>query len=139
MRLPRTTLGRSVIAVDSSVLIRYLAQDDEDQAALATRLFEHELTPADPGLVTVTALLETSWVLRRVYGQDWGAIYGIVARLIAAPNLVIEHADAVALAIEARARFADALIHLIGKQLGADRTITFDRKFARMDGVELLG
>lgn len=127
-----------MIAIDSSVLIRYLAQDDEAQAARATRLFEHELTPADPGLITVTALIETSWVLRRIYGQDWEAIYEIVARLIAAPNLVIEHADAVALAIESRARFADALIHLIGKQLGADRTITFDQRFARMDGVELL-
>ena len=127
-----------MIAIDSSVLIRYLAQDDEAQAARATRLFEHELTPADPGLITVTALIETSWVLRRIYGQDWEAIFEIVARLIAAPNLVIEHTDAVALAIESRARFADALIHLIGKQLGADRTITFDQRFARMDGVELL-
>ena len=127
-----------MIAIDSSVLVRYLTQDDEVQAARATRLFEHELTPAEPGLITVTALLETSWVLRRIYNQDWEAIYTIVARLLAAANLVIEHADAVALAIESRARFADALIHSVGKQLGADQTVTFDRKFARMDGVELL-
>lgn len=127
-----------MIAIDSSVLVRYLAQDDEAQAARAARLFEHELTLADPGLITVTALLETSWVLRRIYSQDWAAIYAIVAKLLAAPNLVVEQADAVALAIESRTRFADALIHLIGKQLGAHRTITFDRKFARIDGVELL-
>ena len=127
-----------MIAIDSSVLVRYLVQDDEDQSALATRLFEHELTDADPGLVTVTALLETSWVLRRRYGQDWEAIYEIIARLIAAPNLVVEHADGVALAIEMRTRFADALIHLVGKQLGAGHTVTFDRKFARMEGVVLL-
>lgn len=75
---------------------------------------------------------------RRNYNQDWEAIYTIVAKILAAPNLVVEQADAVALAIESRARFADALIHSIGKQLGADRTITFDCKFARMQGVELL-
>lgn len=127
-----------MIAIDSSVLIRYLAQDDDAQAARASRVLEDELTPANPGLITVTALLETSWVLRRVYDQDWEAIYAIVAKLLSAPNLVFEHADAVALAIELRARFADALIHLIGQNLGADHTITFDRKFARMDGVERL-
>lgn len=127
-----------MIAIDSSVLVRYLAQDDEAQSARATRLLEQELTAVDPGLVTVTALLETSWVLRRNYGQEWDAIYAIVARLLAAPNLVIEHAESVGVAIEARARFADALIHLSGKHLGAARTVTFDRKFARMDGVELL-
>ena len=127
-----------MIAIDSSVLVRYLAQDDEAQAALATRLLEQELTPADPGLVTVTALLETSWVLQRIYGQDWDTIHAIVARFLSASNLVVEHAESVALAIEQRARFADSLIHLTGRALGADRTITLDRKFARMDGVELL-
>lgn len=127
-----------MIAIDSSVLIRYLAQDDEAQAARSVQLLERELTPADPGLVTVTALLETSWVLRRIYRQDWEAIHTIVARLLAAPNLIVEHADSVALAIGSRARFADALIHLVGAQLGAERTVTFDRKFARMAGVELL-
>lgn len=128
-----------MIAIDSSVLVRYLAQDDEAQAARATRLLEEELTPSDPGIVTVTALLETSWVLRRNYGQEWDAIYAIVSRMLAASNLVVEHADSVALAIEERARFADSLIHLTGRALGANRTVTFDRKFARMEGVELLG
>lgn len=127
-----------MIAIDSSVLIRYLAQDDVVQAARATQLLEQELTEAEPGLITVTALLETSWVLRRIYGQSWDAIYEIVAKLLAARNFVIEHADPVALALESRARFADALIHLTGRELGASRTVTFDRKFAQMDGVDLL-
>ena len=127
-----------MIAIDSSVLVRYLTQDDEAQAARATRLLEQELTETGPGLITVTALLETSWVLRRIYGQSWEAIYEIVVKLLGARNLVIENADSVALAIKSQTRFADALIHLIGRELGASRTITFDRKFAQMEGVDLL-
>ena len=44
----------------------------------------------------------------------------------------------VALALDMEGGFADALLHLSGLQAGAAGTITFDKKFARIDGVELL-
>jgi predicted nucleic-acid-binding protein len=34
--------------------------------------------------------------------------------------------------------YSDALIHHIGSALGASKTVTFDRKFAQLDGVALL-
>lgn len=128
-----------MIAIDTSVLVRYLAQDDPGQSAAANRLFEEKLTVAAAGLIPVVTLCETVWVLQKLYGQSAKAIRQIVAGLIAAPNLVVEHADAVEAALSAGAGFADALLHHVGKSLGASRTVTFDRKFARMDGVELLG
>ena len=59
--------------------------------------------------------------------------------MLATPNLVVEREAEVAGALEAGTSFADVLLHLIGRQLGARKTMTFDRKFARLEGVELLG
>lgn len=128
-----------MIAVDTSVLIRYLVQDDPQQAALACRFLEEQLTPRDPGLVTVVSLCEIVWVLQRVYRLDMAAIRPIITGLIAAANLVVEHEAEVAMALDAKTGFADALLHFIGRELGAAKTMTFDRKFARLQGVELLG
>ena len=127
-----------MIAIDASVLVRYIAQDDAEQSPLATRLLEQDLTPESPGLITVTALLETCWVLARIYRQDWREIRGIVAQLLSAPNLIVEQEKPVTLALTSEAGFADALIHFGGIEQGALSTITFDRNFARLDGVELL-
>ncbi len=127
-----------MIAIDASILVRYIAQDDAEQSARATCFLENDLTPEVPGLVTVTALLEMCWVLSRIYRQDWDAIRGIVAQFLAAPNLVVEQAKPITHALAADTGFADALIHYGGLELGALSTMTFDRKFARLDGVELL-
>lgn len=40
-----------MIGLDTNVLVRYLAQDDPDQAARATRVVERELTKEAPGFV----------------------------------------------------------------------------------------
>jgi predicted nucleic-acid-binding protein len=40
-----------VIGLDTPVVVRYLAQDDPRQSALASRLFEKTLTREDPELL----------------------------------------------------------------------------------------
>lgn len=128
-----------MIAVDSNILIRYLVQDHPAQAALAGRFLEEDLTPDCPGLVTIVALCETVWALQRVYKIDLATTRAIMKELAAAPNLVVEREAVVAMALDAGPGFADVLLHAIGRQLGAEKTMTFDRKFARLEGVELLG
>ena len=128
-----------MIAVDSNILIRYLVQDHPAQAALAGRFLEEDLTPDCPGLVTIVALCETVWALQRVYKIDLATTRAIMKELAAAPNLVVEREAEVAMALDAGPGFADVLLHAIGRQLGAEKTMTFDRKFARLEGVELLG
>jgi predicted nucleic-acid-binding protein len=127
-----------VIAVDTSILVRYFVQDDPNQAALATVLLETRLTPAEPGLVTLVVIHETYRTLMRVYRLEHAAIVAILQELIAAPNLVVEHRDVVERALAAPVGFADALIHFVGASSGCTKTITFDKKFARLKGVELL-
>ena len=56
--------------LDTDVLVRYLAQDDPKQAALATRLIEKELSAAAPGFITLVVLVEVCWVLKRLYSAS---------------------------------------------------------------------
>lgn len=52
-----------MIALDTNVLVRYLAQDDREQARVATRFIEEHLTADDPGFVSTIVLCEIIWVL----------------------------------------------------------------------------
>ena len=56
-----------MLALDTNVLVRYLAQDDRRQSAAATRLIEQRLTPADRGFISLVTLLETVWVMQSRY------------------------------------------------------------------------
>jgi predicted nucleic-acid-binding protein len=55
-----------VIGLDTNVVIRYLAQDEPDQAAAATGVIER-LTEDDPGFLSVVTVVEVHRVLRRAY------------------------------------------------------------------------
>jgi predicted nucleic-acid-binding protein len=48
-----------MFALDTNVLVRYIAQDDRSQAALAVRFIENELSAESRGYVSLVALLET--------------------------------------------------------------------------------
>jgi predicted nucleic-acid-binding protein len=127
-----------VIALDTNVLVRYLVGDDAKQAAVARRVIEETLTPAEPGFVSAVVLVELSWVLDRAYGCRVSQVASIFAELIASPTILVENAAAVAAAIaRPHVDLADHLLHEIGKAHGCARTVTFDRKFARLPGVEL--
>ena len=127
-----------MIALDTNVLVRYLVEDDAAQAVVARRVVEESLTPAAPGFVGLVVLVELAWVLDRVYGCTADQVASIVAGLIASPTILVEQAAAAASAItQPHPDLADALLHEVGKAHGCERTVTFDRKFAKLPGVEL--
>ena len=131
-----------MIGLDTNVLIRYLAQDDARQSAIATRLIEKTLSPANRGFVSLVALLETIWVMESAYGADATVIADIVGDLLDTAALEVQDGSAVRDAI-VRFRKGDVDIHdcLIGSlalQRGADKTVTFDAKASRRLGMELL-
>ena len=45
-----------MIAIDTDILVRYLAQDNSAHAPLATALFEGRLSAAEPGFVSLVVL-----------------------------------------------------------------------------------
>lgn len=115
-----------MIAVDTNVVVRYLARDDSAQTAHATRLLRTERI-----LLLKTVLLESEWVLRSLYGFDRNATLDALRGLAGLPSVRVEDEPAVAQALDwfaAGMDFADAL-HLAGAA-GAERFATFDRKLA---------
>ena len=121
-----------MIALDTNVIVRYLVQDDAKQAALATRIFEREISRNNKGFISVIALCETFWVLGRGYKQPKEKLLQVLSTLLEIDNLELEHRDCVWGAYcdyeEGKADFSDYLLARIGKEAGADCTYTFDEK-----------
>ena len=127
--------------LDTNIIVRYLTQDDPAQSARATRIFERQLTEDEPGFVSLVAMVETVWVLDRVYGLSGRAIAIAIERMLQADALVIQNEQEVFTAMVAlktgAGTFSDALIGALGGEAGCASTLTFDRKAARLKDFEL--
>jgi predicted nucleic-acid-binding protein len=115
-----------MLAVDTNVLVRFLARDDADQTARADHLFRRNQI-----WIPKTVLLETEWVLRNSYSFDRNRIAADFRALLGITTAHAEDQATVADALDwyaAGMDFADAL-HLASSQT-ADQFATFDRKLA---------
>lgn len=119
-----------MLAVDTNVVVRLLTGDEPAQAARARALFEREAI-----LLAKTVILESEWVLRRLYRFGADRIADAFAALIALPDVTCEDSAAVADAIRwmrggrGGIDFADAL-HLASAR-PAGRFATFDGALSR--------
>ena len=130
-----------MIAVDTNVLIRYITQDVPAQAAIAERLLD-SLTNDGPGFVGREVAIEIVWVLERSYGFSCTQVAEVLKTLIGAENLIVESDEDVARATflyeQSQGDFSDLVILMASERAGCESLYTFDRRFARMDGVRLL-
>ena len=124
--------------LDTNVLVRYLAQDDPLQSRRASEIIERGLTEAEPGFISIVTMVETVWVLGRVYELSDKEIAGAVERILQADTLVVQNEQEVFSAMvtlkTGRGSFADALIGELGKWAGCASTLTFDKRAARLSG-----
>ena len=123
--------------IDTNVLLRYLVQDDADQARRASRFLFEECTVEDPGLVNRVVLCELVWVLQSGYGYSRVEVVHALDAIMSAVQLNVEDRHEATAAVEAYrdgADFADALIATINRRLGCEHTATLDRKAARRPG-----
>ncbi len=121
-----------MIGLDTYVLVRYVVQDDVEQAEAAGRLIEGQCTRELPGWVSSIVLAELVWVLRGAYGYDKGVIVSVVRQILQTAELTVE-APALAWAAlgdfeNSRADFADCLIAHGNHAAGCSATYTFDKK-----------
>jgi len=128
-----------MIGLDTNVLVRFLVQDDPEQAAVATALIA-SLTEDAPGFVSREVMVELVWVLERAYGHDRGDIAQALDGLLEAQELILDAADRVAIAADRYRRggpgFADQMVALAGQSAGCSFTMTFDRKAAKIAGMQ---
>ncbi|CAN5693407.1 hypothetical protein BH23CHL7_BH23CHL7_19470 [soil metagenome] len=121
------------VFIDSSVVVRYLADDDPPRALAAAELIDGERTLVISGVV----LLETMHVLRTDYGNDNPALAQALIRFLTRENVELVDADKSHLvaalersvATSAR-RIADAVIAATAEQAACAWIATFDEAFA---------
>lgn len=131
-----------MIAIDTNVLVRFLVQDEPEQAGVAGAVID-ALSETVPGFISREVLIELVWVLERAYRLSKPDIAGAIDGLLASAELVIEGAEEVGSALELYRNdgfgFADLMIAAAARRAGASELVTFDRKAARLPGVRLLG
>lgn len=114
-------------AVDTNVLVRLLTNDDPEQTRRTTALFKKETI-----FIPKTVLLETQWVLRRLYRLDGNVVVSAFRKLSGLANVEIEQPLVIIQALqwcEEGMDFADAL-HLASSQR-ASKFATFDEKMKK--------
>ena len=130
-----------MIAVDTNVLVRYLLNDDTEQAEAARTLLEG-LTREVPGFVCREVTVEFVWVLERAYRFPRAEIADVLVELVATECLVFEAGDDVMRAAlryrQGGPGFSDLMILAAADRAGAGSLYTFDKGLARVDGASLV-
>lgn len=113
-----------MIAVDTNVLIRFLTEDEPEQAARARNLFESGTV-----FIPLTVLLETYWVLHRAKNLPSDLVLRKLVAITRMTQVTVEDSprfDRVIALTDAGMEFADAL-HLTSVDTDV-RFATFDRR-----------
>lgn len=134
-----------MIGLDTNVLARYLTQDDAKQAALATRLIEEELNPAQQGFISLAVVAEFRWVLNSLYGATMAELVATLEDFLNAPQFCMEKREVLQAAIGRfkaaggrKVGLVGALIAEIAASTGCAATMTFDKAAVRAAGMTLL-
>ena len=77
-----------MIGLDTNVLVRYIVEDDDKQARIATRVIEG-CTADAPGFVSHLVLVELIWVLSSCYGADKASLIKVVQQLLQTKQLLL--------------------------------------------------
>ena len=117
-----------MLALDTSILIRYLANDDPQQSSRAKTLVDTTHV-----FVSTTVLLETEWVLRSSYRLPRLQCAASLRSFAGLPHVRLADPSVIATALDlmdAGMDFADA-VHLQAAR-ECDALISFDRDLAKV-------
>lgn len=124
-----------MIGLDTNVLVRYIAQDDHEQAAAATRLIESRCTAESPGYICIPVLAEMAWVLVSAYRYKKPLVAAVLRQILRTAEFLVEDRDTALAALRdfetGSAEFVDCWIGRRNQERGCAKTYTFDRNAAR--------
>ncbi|MBT9100476.1 PIN domain-containing protein [Methylovulum psychrotolerans] len=131
-----------MIALDTNIWIRYIAQDDEEQAQLATDLIENQCSAGNPAFINEITLCEIVWVLKRAYRYDKKIILTVLKQLLNGNEVFISsYPEAWAAYYDyetGNADFSDYFIAQLNKKYGCPITFSFDKKACQHSNFKLL-
>lgn len=126
-----------MVAADTNVLVRLIAQDDVGQTRTAKQFVQSGVW------VSHVVLAETIWVLRSSYGADRAEQMRAVEMLMGTAPVTFEDAAVVASALvlfgqHAKLSFTDCLVLEIARKAGHAPLGTFDKTLGKVPGAKAL-
>jgi predicted nucleic acid-binding protein len=125
--------------VDTNIFLRYLTNDDPEQAPKARRLLERAERDEEHLVTTAFTIAEIVWVLESVYELDRASIRAKVVAILGLSGLTVEDQEMLLQAIvwyeEKNVDFADAYSAAWMARRDLDEVYTFDRDFDRFEGL----
>jgi predicted nucleic-acid-binding protein len=118
-------------ALDTNILVRYLAQDDDAQFQEVLRMLNRKHVVF---FVCDLVLAETDWVLRSLYDWSGNEVAEAFARLTTIHNLTFENEARLRSSLKALregADLADELVLRTYRDHGAKAYATFDKDIPR--------
>jgi predicted nucleic-acid-binding protein len=129
-----------MVGLDTNVLVRYFAQDDDLQSPKANRMME-ALSDDEPGFISMVSMVELVWVMQSVYQADRATITRILQTLLSVSTITIENTETVLKALRiysnTQSDFADCLIVKSCEDAGCKTIMTFDVNAAKRCGMQL--
>ena len=116
-----------MIGIDTNILVRFLVEDDPEQARDARKLIGENYV-----CIPLVVLVETTWVLESAYGYSREDIAETVREILVRDDTVVEKRAQATKALELFSRYdldyADAVIYVCGEELGSRDVYTFDEE-----------
>lgn len=127
--------------VDTSVILRILIKDDELKARAAINLLKNASKRSITLYLLPVAVMETVWVLEKVYSFSRKDVKEVVEAILNTPELRIEKEGvfrkALQTYVEKNVKFADAVMGYWGLENGYTMVFTYDEKdFKRIEGLD---
>ena len=121
-------------AIDTSVLIRLLTQDDPVQTGVA----EAHLQSHAPLWISIAVLVEAFYVLARLYGWKKPALLAMLQSITNSRQFTFQDQAAVISAMNdwvlSKAGFVDCLNVALARVHGQEPLATFDRELGKIQG-----
>lgn len=128
------------IGLDTNLLVRYITNDNPDQADKVEDLFNS--LGNDTLVINQVVLAELDWVLTHVYDYSKKDFLKVINQLFATQNVTFNTPILVKEACRAykksRADFADCYLGVINADLGCETTYTFDKAASKLTSFTLL-
>jgi len=131
-----------MVALDTSLLVRLLTNDDATQALQVREWLQAHSSARQPAYIDHLVLAELSWVLARSYGYAREQVHLALSSVLRVDAFVIEQSGQVRQALQWYAAgpgdFADYLLAARAHAAGYAPVLTLDRKAARSPTHQLL-
>lgn len=130
------------VGLDTNILVRYLTQDDPNQAKKANKLMDNYINKKQSLFINNIVFCELIWVLERGYKYSRQQIAGCIKNLLCSQEFAFEHLDVLWISLQKYDKenmdFADVLISELNATYGCIFTYSFDNKASRLPNFKLL-